>query len=428
MKQFYYFGIVVISVLSLFLSCQKEYGDDLGVELTERKDIVLTRAQMDIVHSNNKFSFELFKHCSDMEGNKSMLISPLSVTFSLGMVDNGADGNTLKEINEVLGYKEETADELNGFCRSMLEQLVAVDPSTIISFANMAVINQALIPNLKESFKKSIEDYYQATVCNKDFGKEDIITIINQWCEKRTDGMIRDFLNQPLSWADCAHFLNAAYFKGIWNKPFKNKDTKKEKFTLTDGTKKSISMMNQTERFGCYFKNGLYSAAQIPYGNGAFNLVVILPERGKSLADTKSVLDSDQWDEINVRIHPDKIKLKLPSFETEYGTVGLKPILQTMGIKDAFTPERANFNNLISDRKFAYYLDNVLHKTKIKVDEKGSVAAAVSDSKLAQTGMGSNYIPPEPEPIEFYADHPFIYVISEISTNAILFIGQYTGE
>ena len=136
-------------MMSLFLiSCEKD--DTIPEkELIERKDIVLTRSQMDFVQSNNQFAFDLFKKVSKNEDGKSVIISPLSVTFALGMVNNGAVGETQREISEALGYHDESIDDLNSYCKTMLEQVTKIDPSTNLEIANMVLVNKEHVP-LKE--------------------------------------------------------------------------------------------------------------------------------------------------------------------------------------------------------------------------------------------------------------------------------------
>ena len=168
-------------MMSLFLiSCEKDYTIP-EKELIERKDIVLTRSQMDFVQSNNKFALDLFKKVSEEEDGKSMVISPLSVTFALGMVNNGADGETQKEISKTLGYNEESMEDLNSFCKTMLEQISVIDPSAKLEIANMVIANKESI-KLKEEYVQSVQDNYEALVCYKDFVKEDIQNYVNRWC------------------------------------------------------------------------------------------------------------------------------------------------------------------------------------------------------------------------------------------------------
>lgn len=418
--------ILVLAVGVIFGACHKheidEDGDDDDTippeELVERKDISLTRSQQDFVQANNSFALDLFRKVSEKEAGSSMLVSPISVTFALGMVDNGAKGDTQKEINKALGYGGDSIDDLNSFCRTMLEQGVTVDPSTTIEIANMAVINKNAI-SLKDAFTKKVESDYKANVCYKDFAKEDVKSIINKWCEEKTKGMIKDFLKDPVSNDQYAHFLNATYFKGIWSSQFKKSETKKEKFTTIEGKELTVNMMHQKAEFNYLDVEGLCSAVCLPYGNKAYRMIVVLPEKGVSLDGLKKGLDPDVWQKLN-RMPNCNVDVKLPSFESEFGTASIKEALKEMGINRAFVRGAADFTGMTDEGVF---ISDILQKAKIKVDEQGSEAAAVTDVVLEK-----NTAAMPPKEAVFHADRPFIYAITEVSTGAIFFIGQYTGK
>ena len=160
------------------------------------------------------------------------------------MVNNGAVGTTKEEINKTLGFGQDTGS-MNEFCSKMLKESAKVDPSTKIEIANAAVVNSGGGAKLKDSFAKAVESYYDALVYYKDFSKEDVKGFINKWCGEKTHGMIPELLKEPVKPNEFAHFLNATYFKGIWSSQFKKSDSKKEMFTLENGSKISVNMMWQ---------------------------------------------------------------------------------------------------------------------------------------------------------------------------------------
>ena len=410
----------MLAVSLVFVSCGKEDSGDDPIspgELIERKDIPLTRAQLDFVKSNNTFALEFFKRVAEGEGEKSMLVSPISVTFALGMVDNGAKGDTQAEINKALGYGGKSIDDLNAFCKTMLEEGAAIDPTTTIEIANMAVINKGALP-LKDAFTKKVESNFLANVCYKDFGKEDVKSIINQWCEEKTHGMIKDFLKSPITSDQYAHFLNATYFKGIWSSPFNKDLTHKEDFTAIDGNTVSLNMMLQQANFGYSEVQKLGSAVCLPYGNEAYRMIVILPEEKLSLDDLKNGLTIDSWNQLN-SMAKQEVEVCIPSFEAEFGTSSIKKALMDMGIRKAFVGGEADFSDMTNE---GVSVSDVLQKAKIKVDEQGTEAAAVTDVVMEKATASM------PKVISFHADRPFLYAITEVSTGAIFFIGQYTGK
>lgn len=412
--------ILMIAALAAlgFVSCEKQDATVPEEDLIPRKDFALTRAQKDFVQANNGFALDLFRRVSRDEDGKSLLISPLSVTIDFGMVNNGAVGKTQQEIYETLGYRDGSVDGLNDFCRTMMEQSVAVDPSTKLEIANAAIVNK-LYPGLKDSFTEKVKSVYDAEVIYKDFSKEDIRKLVNDWCDQKTHGMVPELLNQPVKAGEYAHFLNAVYFKGVWTCKFKKENTKKETFTREDGSKMTVRMMHQEDRFNFGGIPDLCSAVCLPYGNQAYRMTLLLPNEGKTLDELVAALDAETWNSLH--LSGSQVDVMIPAFETEY-SVSLKGILPEMGIKQAFGGA-ADFSAMSSTPQL--FISDVLHKAKIKVDEEGSEAAAVTDIVMAYGAAGP--VSP-PRTLEFHADHPFLYVISEVSTDAIYFIGQFTGK
>ena len=405
-----------VAALSL-ASCQKEDVTIPSEDLIPRKDIVLTKAQADFVLDNSDFALDLFRRVAQRAEGKSVVISPLSVTIDFGMVNNGAVGTTQQEIYETLGFKEGSVEDLNAFCQTMMEQSSTIDPSTTLEIANAAVVNKKF-PGLKDSFTQTVKSAYDAEVIYKDFGTEDIKKLVNDWCNEKTHGMIPELLKAPVSPNEYAHFLNAVYFKGIWTNKFKKADTKKETFTREDGSKISVNMMHQQDKFLFGTMPGLYTYLILPYGNQAYSMTLLLPEEGKTLADVAEALVKRENNFCySTGMYPFQVDVKIPSFETEY-SASLKDILPEMGIRQAFGCG-ADFSALSSTS--GLYIGDVLHKAKIKVDEEGSEAAAVTDIVMFNSAGPSQVF-------EFHADRPFLYMITEISTGAIYFIGQYTGK
>lgn len=419
MKKF--ISLLALALVSLTLvSCEKAGGEDDTIDpgkLIERKDIVLTRSQMEMVRANNTFALDLFSRTAKDASGESFLISPLSVTYALGMVDNGARGKTQEEINSVLGYKESTVEGLNAFCKTLLAEGAKVDPSTTIEIANTAVVNK-IIPLLPE-FTEAVETNYDAIVTYKDFKKDDVVGFINSWCKEKTHGMIPSILDDPLDPGTFAHFLNAVYFKGIWSHQFKKSDTSKEKFTREDGSTLKVDMMHQKTSFSVGGGKG-YQSVILPYGNQAYRMTVLLPSKDVTVADVIESLTVDALDPQKAVYGPAEVDLKLPAFESEFKTEFSKTLID-MGMPTAFSP-MADFSGMTT---VPATISQVLHKAKIKVDESGSEAAAVTDVTMKFSSAGPGY---EPKVIEFHADHPFIYLISEVSTGTIFFIGQYTGK
>jgi serpin B len=414
---FVFFGIVALC----FIACEKVEEDGFPEDkLIERKDFVLTRSELEFIQNNNDFAIELFKRVADNEEGKSMLISPLSVTIDLGMVNNGALGETREEISRVLGYPEGSVDGLNSFCQSMLVQSAGVDPTTTLNIANAAIINKLHVP-LKDHFTKAIQSFYDAEVFYKEFGKDDVKGLVNEWCAEKTKGMIPVFLEQqPLPY-EYAHFINAVYFKGGWSRKFDKKDTKQEAFTREDGSRSSMKMMWQKGQFEHGGMSGLCQALCLPYGNQAYRMIVLLPFEEKTIEDVKDALDADTWNSLLKGMNKSmEAEIKLPVFETTTPLLSLGKTLSVLGMQRAFSLQ-ADFSAMTD---YPIHIDDIIQMARIKVDETGSEAAAVTD--ITMSGAGPN--PGELPVIRFYCDRPFLYVITEVSSGAIFFMGQFTGK
>jgi serpin B len=209
------------------------------------------------------------------------------------------------------------------------------------------------------------------------------------------------------------YLLNAIYFKGIWISEFSKNKTEKKMFTHEDGSTVNVDMMNQTSKFK-YKNDDLLQIVELPYGNGAFSMMVLLPQEDKKIGDVIDALNSsDYWVELESGLRVNEVELSLPKFKTEYSKK-LNEVLKKMGMGLAFTDD-ADFSGM-SD--ISAKLSFVKQDTYIAVDEVGTEAAAVTTVGVVMTSM-----PIEPQKVIFNANHPFVYLIKENSTGSILFIG-----
>ena len=370
------------------------------------KEIELAEGERKLIESNNDFAFNLFR---EARIDTSCVLSPLSITFALGMLNNGADGQTLKEINETLGFGEAGADAINAFCQKMLREANTLDDRTKALIANTIFVNEGLGYRLQEGFIDKANTYYDAEPQNRDFADGETMDVINQWANDHTMGMIPKVLNEDSFHPDVvSYLLNALYFKGMWSSPFKKEMTTNESF----GGGKEVPMMHKMGQDFQYAENDLYQAIRLPYGNGAYQMTVFLPREDKTVGDVLDALNGSNW---QFDSWPTEVDLKLPRFET--GTnQNLVKTMSDLGMPTAFG-EYADFPHFCN---VPVYISNMFQVAKIKLDEEGTEAAAVTVIQMDATGMPS---PPKP----FHANRPFLYVISEQSTGAIFFIGQYTG-
>lgn len=439
-------GLAVV-LSSTMVSCSSSEDDvDLGEAktvvnmLSESVPVKLTAEQTLFVNDNNKFTMNFLKTVNEAErSGKSFIYSPLSITYVLGMVNDAATGLTEKELEETLGFHQGGIQAVNDYCKKLIDGLPKVDDKVTLNIANAIFLNKDF--TLKPQFEQDMQTYYDAKAEALDFSASNTLDHINGWCKEKTNGMIPSILDDidPLM---VSYLLNAIYFKADWASKFDPKNTKNETFTTeNDNSSTDIPMMHQNVLIQ-YINNSMFSAIKIPYGNGLWNMMVMLPEKGFTTDHIINHLAAlglngvegafceieDGIATMSVKsFSPHKVDLKLPRYETSSDTDdiedGLIGLMQKMGINRAFDERLAEIPNMC---ELPVYIDMMRQKAKIKVSEEGSEAAAVTVAGVANYSMGS-------EPIEypkatFHANRPFVYVIREQSSGVILFVGKFTGE
>ena len=400
--------------LSLW-SCQSE-EEDANIVLKERKDIILSRSEEEILNKSFDFAFQLFKQVNNAETEEpNWMISPLSASYALGMMANGANGNTLDEIKKVLEYENASMDELNAYHKMLTETLVDLDNSTQIGIANSLWLKNGF--SVKNAYVDAINAAYDADVeYLKSSGKESA-DAINSWCAEKTDNLISKIWDNPIPDDFKMLFVNALSFKGTWKTPFNKSFTKKNEFINGDGSVTEVDMMYLGREQFKYADDDNWKVLEFPYGNEAFAMVVFLPAEGVSLENERCQLTGADWKIWNEKLYElstNSVDVKLPRFEMNYHKDMIE-VLKAMGIKDAFEAERADFSLLASDPTFVNLFKQ---HTYLKVDEKGTKAAAVT--------LGGNMDYAGGSETKFIVNKPFLYFIKEKSTNTILFMGKVT--
>lgn len=397
---------------------RKTDTNDVKDSLPEPEPIEISKQQMDsLVAENNLFSLKLIKAMNDADSSgKSFIYSPLSITYVLSMVNSAAEGTTQRELEQTLGFSQGGIEAANGFCKLLIDSLPKVDKNVQLNIANAIFVNQN--HKLKKSFIQNVGYYYDALAESHDFASPKTVNRINDWCNKKTNGMIPSILDN-LNPDAVSYLLNAIYFKAGWSEPFEESSTKEQKFATANGPV-TIPLMHQTYAYK-YMKNNTFAAVDIPYGNEQWSMTVLLPHKGKTpdnvieflAKNGMSFAKSLEWNTVD---------LKLPRFETESTTDNLIATLKQLGINKVFDQTSAEIPNICNQ---LVYISNMLQKARIKVNESGSEAAAVTTVGVAL--CTEEETEPKP-PIIFHADRPFVYMIREASTGVILFVGKFTGK
>lgn len=411
-KQLTGFAAALMIAATAGTACSNS-DDTLSNEGNERVNIDVTASEMKLVTGSNDFAFRLFRAARN---EKSLILSPISITYALGMLNNGAAGETQQQINSVLGFGTEGADGINAFCRKMLTEAPKLDRLTTVMIANNIYVNRGY--ELNSQFVQTAQHYYDATPESRDFHDGRTLAVINRWASDHTQGLIPSVLDGGSFNPDAvSYLLNAIYFKGAWAHKFNKSDTKDEDF---EGAASKVPMMHQKTSL-LYTDNDVCQALQLPYGNSAYRMTVLLPREGKSIDDVLQTLTAEKWDhEYCDRMVSVDADVKLPRFESNTD-MGLNAVMSALGMPLAFDADRAEFPNFCSVPTFIGMMKQV---ARIKLNEEGTEAAAVT-----VIGMYTTYVgPSEPQQVVFHANRPFLYVISELSTGAIFFIGQYMGK
>ena len=381
------------------------------------KALSLTTKQAAYVDTGNSFSFRLLNKV-EAKSEKDYVISPLSLQFLLGMILDGAKGSTADEICDVLGYGKGEVGQVNEYCLSMLKQLPELDKQTKLHIANAIYVDDRY--PLLASYKSDVAKYYEAAVANLDFSKtKESAATINKWCSDNTEGLIKKILDET-SPDMLAYLLNALYFKSQWSSKFDKGMTAEEDFLDPASGKKSRVKMMKTERTMDYMAAKTFQAVRLQYGNGAFSMTVLRPKDGCSVSDVTAELEANDWNVLKNSFSGATVDLWLPRFETTFH-IKLNDILSEMGMPSSFNGSAADFTAM---SPYALCLSFVNQDAVIKVDEEGTEAAAISSAGMMKnTSVGS------PDPfIVFHADRPFIYLITEKSTGAVLFAGRYSSK
>ncbi|MDR3193842.1 MAG: serpin family protein [Tannerella sp.] len=382
--------------------------------MTPREDIVLTKGEQAVMQGNNAFAFELLKEVFRNEAEEeNIFLSPLSATLALAMLNNGAAGETQAQIQTALGYGEQSREDVNGYFQKMITAMQELDNSVSFESANSLWIAENL-PVLAP-FREVNQTYFDAEARNVDFADPATLELINGWIAEKTHDLIPKFLDR-LNPALRMILVNALYFKGAWTLRFDVKNTKDAPFYNANGAAPDVKMMDFAEAVQLnYRQEAAFELVELPCGNKAFGMVLLLPHRDASLASIIEGLDAEAWESYVSGMRPQRLELRLPRFKSEYKRT-LNEDLMALGMTSMFGTN-ADFS-LISDEDLL--VSHVLQKTFIEVNEEGTEAAAVTGIPIVE--MAAPIVEPVIPVLEF--NRPFIYFIKEKSTGTVFFTGM----
>ena len=409
-------SLLLLSIVLIFVSCEKSNLDKEN-KLPEPMKIQLRGSEPSMQKSDQAFAFDFFAKVFDEEQNdndENFMVSPFSLSMALAMTWNGSAGDTKTAMQNTLGFEDWADEDVNKYFSKLKNAFQETDPSTKLSIANSIWTNQQV--KIFPEFISLNKTYYNATVESVDFTNSATVGRINKWAADNTNNLIDKVLEKTKS-DDLMYLLNAIYFKGIWVSEFDVKNTSKMNFTADNGSQVKVDMMHQEANFN-YAHDETMQVVELPYGNKAFSMMVLLPKEDKNLEDVAQVLQqSDYWSNLKRELGNKKVDLFIPKFKTEYSKK-LNDVLTDMGMGIAFEADKADFSRM-SDRDA--YISFVTQDTYIATDEVGTEAAAVTVVGIVETSA------PVTESVVFKADKPFIYMIQENSSGSVLFMGAVKG-
>ena len=403
--------IAILLVLATALgmtACSQVSTNDLMKNVPAKAVDVLPDMDAGAAAAAN-FGVRLFK--TSMEEGENTLISPLSVLYALAMTANGADGETLAQMEQVLGMD---VDNLNSYMLAYLE-LLPESKDYKMSLANSIWFKDDSNFAVEQSFLQTNADYYGAGAYKAAFD-EGTRNDINNWVKEHTDGMIPEIIDEIPDEA-IMYLVNALAFDAKWADEYEEHQIREGRFTIEDGTRQDVDMMHSEEY--TYLEDDLATGFIKYYKDRKYAFVALLPNEGISISQYVDSLTGEHLRDLLNNPQDVTVFATMPKFETEYD-IEMTEVLQEMGMTDAFDWQVADFSRLgtYNVDGMNICINRVLHKTFISVSEQGTRAGAATAVEMVAEGAM--------EIVEFkevVLDRPFVYMLIDCETNLPFFIG-----
>ena len=360
----------------------------------------------------NDFTIRLFNTCrTSSENTENMLVSPLSVILALSMTANGADGETLAQMEKTLGISK---DELNRFAKSYMALLSERNPETgKLKLANSIWFTSDERFAVEQSFLQTNADYFGADIYKAPFDSS-TLKAINDWVNEKTDKMIPSILNE-IPPAALMYLVNALAFDAKWTEPYYDYQVRKDIFTTDDGKAQENEYLYGKEN---QYLEDEKATGFIKYYKGyKYAFVALLPNAGISVDAYLDSIDGAHLSEMLENKKRNTVYTAIPKFKTEY-SIEMSEQLKRMGMADAFDIGAADFRKLGTSSAGNIFISRVIHKTFIEVDENGTKAGAAT---VVEMKDGAALITEEPKKV--YLTRPFVYMLIDCQTNSPFFIG-----
>lgn len=364
----------------------------------------LTAGELLTARASNQFTFSMLKRLSATEPGKNVFVSPLSMSFSLGMAMNGASGTTLDEMRATLGFGSADLATINAGFRGLIDLEAGLDPSTTFEIANSVWYRQDF--SVQQSFQDAVKEAFYADVRSSPFDAT-TVTAVNTWVSDKTHGRIETILTE-IAPSAVMFLINAIYFKGSWQEQFPVSSTQTGTFNAVDGPQ-SVPMMRRKTIIMPYASDTTATIGELVYGNSAFVMTVVEPV-GDIDAWVAS-LDTAAWSSLLGKLNDFAVPVTLPKFKFAYERL-LNEDLKALGMVVPFSAQDADFSGINPSEQL--FISFVKHKAFVDVNEEGTEAAAVTVAGVATSGSGPCLC----------VNSPFLFVIRERFSGTILFVGK----
>ena len=371
----------------------------------------LTAAEVIVQNAANQFSFALWNRLNAAQPDSNIFVSPLSASFALGMTLNGAANESFDQMRSALQYGETDQRDINEGYKSLIALLTSLDSRVTMDIAN-SIWYRRDYPIL-EGFLDTTRSFFSATVRGLDFTDvSGSLGTINGWVSDNTGGKIPSIVDE-IDGNTIMFLINAVYFNARWRTEFDPAKTLDEQFRASDGSVQPVRMMHRAGSMR-YARGPGWQAVDLPYGNTAFSMTVVLPNENEDVEAVAASMTPETWSQLTAAFDSAEVDLALPKFRLAYGRL-LKDDLRALGMEVPFIAGGADFTRM-SPRGRELYIYKVTQKAFVEVDELGTEAAAVTVVENRRTiGDGRVHV---------QVDRPFIFVIRERLSGTVVFIGK----
>ena len=373
----------------------------------------ITAVETSVRDAANAFSFALWRRVNQVQRDQNVFISPLSASFALGMTMNGAATHTWAEMRAALQFGAASQPEINAGYRSLIGLILSLDSGVRADIAN-SIWYRAGFP-FRQTFFDTTRRYFDAEVRGLNFDDRPAsLAAINGWVDEKTSHAIPRVLDD----IDPSHvmfLINAIYFKGSWRTRFDQDETRAAPFHAAGGATQTAQLMHLLDSLD-YSETPAYQAVDLPYGNTAFTMTVLLPREGTDVETLAASLTADGWPAVTAALRRAKVDLSLPRLRLTWERK-LNDDLQALGMVEPFNRGGADFTGMAPPPTgFQLFIDFVKQNTFVDVNEEGTEAAAVTT-----VGIGVTSAPVIPV---MRVDRPYLFVLRERFTGTLLFMGK----